>query len=660
MNMKIIASIFLLFLSCHVDAISAESSQGFFDQDDVDRKHEKRRLRTTSLPQSIPSEPNTCPLGAPLSSWPPSSFTPPPPLPAVICQTEQGDAAPDPMISPFSTSTDHNVLTQHPFKLNFSIDDIPEDDLKKILEILHRNQKFIGIMPPEKLNEYAEIAEEMARVSHAISHIILGFSDLSQKKKLTNLCIDGGGTRGVIALTILAALEELTGFQTYELFDHITATSTGSIITALLTIPGIKYAGFKFESKNPNKPMTAREATQFFINLAPKIFGTTNGIWSGIHTKYNEKPFETILQTVLGETKLSDCRTHVTITAYNLQNQQAVHFSSLHEEQKEKLLWELIMKSTAAPTFFLPTTDHYVDGGVAFNNPSVVGVLNGWRHLKKGPAESITISLSNGTDTTPMSRQTFQQSYISGIANHLVGIVFNGSNIHEITKTLYDIHECPENYVRLEPPIPPELNIVDATDRPTLEKMIAEAQAYIEKNGVLMEHIKKSLLNCREPLRTFTTSSESSPESLLGLLSNSTTVVSAMPEPESQYAHSDQALTNVVSMDTTTAEANTTTTDIDAVVISAQQDPPVLLATEPSAEPSALVEDCLSSAHSQTPVLAENNGARINVQQSAVPVTPLMPIPTAPSAKITASWSLPNLLWPFSNKVTPATEQPSI
>lgn len=657
MNMKIIASIFLLILSCHVEAISGESAKRLPHQHDIDRECQQHRLRSVSLPQSIPSHSNTCPLGEPLSSWPPSSFTPfLPTPPAAICQTEQTDPTPV-ATPPLPVTTSHNIITKQPFKLNFSIDDMPKTDIQKILEILHRNEKAAHIIPPQELDEHGQIAkemaEEMARISEDIGDIICGFSHLSQKNKITNLCIDGGGTRGVIALTILAAFEELTGLQTYELFDHITATSTGSIITALLTIPGIKYDGcFKFEPKNLNKPMTAREAIDFFINLAPTIFGETNGIFSKAYTRYNEKPFETLLETILTDTVLSDCKTHVTITAYNLENQQAVHFSSLNEQQRGKLLRELIMKSTAAPTFFLPTADNHVDGGLAHNNPSAVGVLNGWRHLKKNPAESITISLSNGTDTTPMSRAIFQGSYIMGLAGHVAGIVFNGSNMHEITKTLYDIHECPENYFRLEPPIATELNKVDAIDRPTLEKMIAAAQAYIDTNGPLMERIKDSLLACRKLLPTFTTSSEQSPEASTMSSLDSATPVSPMSEPEAQSGHSDTAIT---------AKADTPMTDTGAVVISAQQESSVPAS---STEPSALAEDSVSSTPSEAPILARNNGVKIRIQQSAISVTPLMPIPTAPPAiapsdKVTASWSLPSLLWPFSSKSTLPTEQPS-
>ena len=51
------------------------------------------------------------------------------------------------------------------------------------------------------------------------------------------LAIDGGGVRGILPATVLAALEELTGRRAHELFDLVAGTSAGAMLALGLTRP---------------------------------------------------------------------------------------------------------------------------------------------------------------------------------------------------------------------------------------------------------------------------------------------------------------------------------------------------------------------------------------------------------------------------------------
>lgn len=87
-------------------------------------------------------------------------------------------------------------------------------------------------------------------------------------QRVTVLAIDGGGIRGLIPGTILAFLEarlqELDGpdARLADYFDCIAGTSTGGLITAMLTAPG--------EDKRPLFP--AREINRFYLDNGPHIF----------------------------------------------------------------------------------------------------------------------------------------------------------------------------------------------------------------------------------------------------------------------------------------------------------------------------------------------------------------------------------------------------
>ncbi|RWW49717.1 hypothetical protein BHE74_00044071 [Ensete ventricosum] len=87
-------------------------------------------------------------------------------------------------------------------------------------------------------------------------------------KRVTVLCIDGGGVRGLIPATIIAFLEaklqELDGPEARiaDYFDVIAGTSTGGLVTAMLTAPNAE-----------KRPLfAAKDIIQFYLDNGPKIF----------------------------------------------------------------------------------------------------------------------------------------------------------------------------------------------------------------------------------------------------------------------------------------------------------------------------------------------------------------------------------------------------
>ncbi|CAI8606704.1 unnamed protein product [Vicia faba] len=105
------------------------------------------------------------------------------------------------------------------------------------------------------------------------------------------LSIDGGGIKGILPTVILEYLEnalqsvsrdEKAALADY--FDVIAGTSTGGIITGLLTTP------------NPNdtsRPLfTTKQILQFYLEFGPSIFNQTDAIgWDNDtpHAKFDGK-----------------------------------------------------------------------------------------------------------------------------------------------------------------------------------------------------------------------------------------------------------------------------------------------------------------------------------------------------------------------------------
>lgn len=57
-----------------------------------------------------------------------------------------------------------------------------------------------------------------------------------KSKKLSLLCLDGGGIRGLILVKMLMMIEEVWGVPVIKCFDWIAGTSTGGILTLGLAV----------------------------------------------------------------------------------------------------------------------------------------------------------------------------------------------------------------------------------------------------------------------------------------------------------------------------------------------------------------------------------------------------------------------------------------
>ncbi|OVA02778.1 Patatin/Phospholipase A2-related [Macleaya cordata] len=213
-----------------------------------------------------------------------------------------------------------------------------------------------------------------------------------RNRQVTILSIDGGGERGIIPGTILAFLEsqlqELDGedARLADYFDVIAGTSTGGLVTAMLTAPN-----------KDNRPLfAAKDIKQFYLDHCPKIFPQRRGIFGRMMTlfkmlrgpKYDGKYLHGLLREILGETRLNQTLTGVVIPTFDMKELHHIIFSSLEQvnDYSDVLLSDICIATSAAPTY-LPA--HYfqykeksgqvrdfnlIDGGVYANNPAQVAI----------------------------------------------------------------------------------------------------------------------------------------------------------------------------------------------------------------------------------------------------------------------------------------------
>uniref|UniRef100_A0A2C9UV14 Patatin n=1 Tax=Manihot esculenta TaxID=3983 RepID=A0A2C9UV14_MANES len=214
-----------------------------------------------------------------------------------------------------------------------------------------------------------------------------------QWKKITVLSIDGGGIRGIIPATILASLEsklqDLDGpdARIADYFDVIAGTSTGGLVTTMLTAP----------NKDKRPMFQAKDIKNFYLEHCPKIFpqksSITNFFGAVMGPKYDGKYLKGLTNELLGDLTIKETLADVIIPAFDIKLLQPVIFSTDDakvDALRNARLADICISTSAAPTFFpahsftikddqRTRTFELIDGGVAANNPTLLAIS----HIQK-------------------------------------------------------------------------------------------------------------------------------------------------------------------------------------------------------------------------------------------------------------------------------------
>lgn len=201
------------------------------------------------------------------------------------------------------------------------------------------------------------------------------------------LACDGGGIRAYFQALVLAGLELVEGKPCRELFHQMAGTSGGAIVTGLLA------AG-----------APAVEIANLFVRLGPSIFAASwmHKIRTGFGLrgpKYDSSVLIKALKDILGGVTMGELDAHLLLPSYNMTTGEAQVFSTDDAAVADVPLWQAILASAAAPTYFAPVEinkEWYIDGGVFANNPARLATISA-RHLWPG-AELVTVRVGSGSE----------------------------------------------------------------------------------------------------------------------------------------------------------------------------------------------------------------------------------------------------------------------
>ncbi|CAL9026808.1 unnamed protein product [Prunus brigantina] len=341
---------------------------------------------------------------------------------------------------------------------------------------------------------------------------------LTKRTRVTVLSIDGGGIRGIIPSILLAFLEsklqELDGpnARIADYFDIIAGTSTGGLVTTMLTAPN-----------KDNRPLyEAKDIITFYLDHSPKIFpqnsannfltSITSMVRAVIGPKYDGKYLRTVINGLLSDLTLKQTLTTVIIPTFDIKYLQPVIFSTTDAKEsalKNAKLSDICISTSAAPTY-LPA--HYfevkdsegktrtfdlVDGGVAANNPTMLALSHIYRETLKHNSEPIDATrllvLSLGTGAAK-----FEEKYNATTASKwgLINWVFdNGSTplvdiFGDASSDMVDIHvstlfqsvHAKDNYLRIQDDsLSGEEATVDIATDKNLKRLLEIGEALLKK-----------------------------------------------------------------------------------------------------------------------------------------------------------------------------------
>uniref|UniRef100_S4RAE8 Patatin-like phospholipase domain containing 8 n=1 Tax=Petromyzon marinus TaxID=7757 RepID=S4RAE8_PETMA len=324
-----------------------------------------------------------------------------------------------------------------------------------------------------------------ASVREALS--LVGYVDPVRGFGIRVLSIDGGGTRGLVALQTLKKLEGHTGKPVHEMFDYICGVSTGAILAFMLGVYRIPL----------------QECEEMYRQLGSDIFtqnvfvGTMKMGWS--HAFYDSQAWEKILKEQMGESRMIE-------TARNSGTPKVVAVSTVvnvgsapkpfvfrnynHRGMRSHYpgacsyrLWEAIRASSAAPGYFqeYKLNDYlHQDGALTVNNPCGLA-LHECQLLWPGMPWQCVVSLGTGRHELASSSNVSSTSLRAKLSN----VITSATDTEEV-HTMLDGLLPADAYFRFNP-LTREDVALDERRAERLNQLQNDAHAYLERNGAKLE-----------------------------------------------------------------------------------------------------------------------------------------------------------------------------
>ncbi|KAM9698849.1 calcium-independent phospholipase A2-gamma isoform 2-T2 [Dama dama] len=355
-----------------------------------------------------------------------------------------------------------------------------------------------GVAVKEKIIPYLlrlrQIKDETLQAAVREILALIGYVDPVKGRGIRILAIDGGGTRGVVALQTLRKLVELTQKPVHQLFDYICGVSTGAILAFML---GLFH-------------MPLDECEELYRKLGSDVFsqnvivGTVKMSWS--HAFYDSQTWENILKDRMGSSLMIETARNPTcpkvaavstivnrgITPKAFVFRNYGHFPGINSHYLggcQYKMWQAIRASSAAPGYFAEYAlgnDLHQDGGLLLNNPSALAMHECKCLWPDVPLECI-VSLGTGRYESDVRNNVTYTSLKTKLSN-----VINSATDTEEVHVMLDGLLPPDTYFRFNPVMCENIPL-DESRNEKLNQLQLEGLKYIERNEEKMKKLAKIL-----------------------------------------------------------------------------------------------------------------------------------------------------------------------
>ncbi|XP_045421353.1 calcium-independent phospholipase A2-gamma isoform X2 [Lemur catta] len=355
-----------------------------------------------------------------------------------------------------------------------------------------------GVAVKERIIPYLlrlrQIKDETLQAAVREILALIGYVDPVKGRGIRILTIDGGGTRGVVALQTLRKLVELTQKPVHQLFDYICGVSTGAILAFML---GLFH-------------MPLDECEELYRKLGSDVFsqnvivGTVKMSWS--HAFYDSQTWEKILKDRMGSALMIETARNPTcpkvaavstivnrgITPKAFVFRNYGHFPGVNSHYLggcQYKMWQAIRASSAAPGYFAEYAlgnDLHQDGGLLLNNPSALAMHECKCLWPDVPLECI-VSLGTGRYDSDVRNTVTHTSLKTKLSN-----VINSATDTEEVHIMLDGLLPPDTYFRFNPVMCENIPL-DESRNEKLDQLQLEGLKYIERNEQKMKKVAKIL-----------------------------------------------------------------------------------------------------------------------------------------------------------------------
>ncbi|KAG8577627.1 hypothetical protein GDO81_010243 [Engystomops pustulosus] len=362
-----------------------------------------------------------------------------------------------------------------------------------------------GVAVKEKAIPYLlklrQAHDETLRAAVREALALIGYNDPVKGRGIRVLTIDGGGTRGIVALQTLRKLEEMTGKPVHQLFDYICGVSTGAILAFMLGLFHIPL----------------EECEELYRKLGSDVFkqnvivGTVKMGWS--HAYYSSEMWEKMLRERMGSDLMIETARNplcpkvaavstivnrgIPLKAFVFRNYN--HFPGVKSPYMggcQYNLWQAIRASSAAPGYFqeyVLGNDLHQDGGLLINNPCALAIHECKCLWPDAPLQCI-VSLGTGRYEGAMKATATSTSLKAKLNN----VISSATDTEEVHKTL-DALLPPDTYFRFNPIMNEDVPL-DENRKEKLSQLLSDGQNYLERNE---EKLKKAAKVLKQERTTF-------------------------------------------------------------------------------------------------------------------------------------------------------------